>query len=219
MEKYLTQFPYWDKLNDSEKNILRSSAVIHKYCKGEEIHSCNKKCLGMVYVISGKMRLYLLSEEGRSITLFYVGSGETCVLAASCIMSQITFHSELTAADDTELLIIPAKVFVNFINNNIYVRCYMYELSTKRFSEAMWVMQRTLFFGLDKRIAEYLISEYKKTGSTSLKLTQQQIAADIFSAREAVARMMKHFSDDGLITNQRGKVIINDIDALRNIIT
>lgn len=218
MKRYLTDFPYWDKLSEQEKQLVASSAVTKKYSKGESIHSCDKNCLGMVYIISGKIKLYLLSDEGKEVTLFYLGKGETCVLAASCVLSHITFQSELSAAEDTELLIVPASVFSKLINNNIYVRCYTYELSAKRFSDVMWTMQQILFLSLDKRLATYLIAETEKQNTTTLKLTQEQIAMDINSAREAVARMLKQFSADGLVESKRGLIIIKDINGLKNIL-
>lgn len=217
MEKILNTLPFWNNLNDREKDLVRSSAVVRKFNTGELVHTCNKQCVGLVYVISGNLRLYLLSDEGKEITLAHILKNETCVLSASCIMSQITFHTELTASENTEIMIIPAAIFAGIIKTNIFVRCNMYESSTRLFSDTMWVIQQILFHSIDKRLATFLLSEYEKSGSDTLNITQENIAVEINTAREVVARMLKRFASEGYIHNQRGKIVLINLDALEEI--
>ena len=153
----------------------------------------------MLFVLSGEIRTYLLSEEGREVTLFRLYPGELCVLSASCVISQITFDTQMTAGMDTEVLIIPANVIAALKEQNLHVRCFLYELATKRFSDVMWAMQQIMFKGLDRRLAEFLLAEAERTGSDTIRMTHEQIAQHISSAREAVARMLKSFSEDGLV--------------------
>ena len=217
MEEILKKLPFWDKLTKPEQDLVLSSAVIQKYDAGQMIHTCDKQCVGLVYVISGNVRLYLLSEEGREVTLFHVLAGDTCVISASCVMEQISFHNELSAAEKTEILIIPAAVFGKIIKNNIYVRCHMYEQTSKALSDSMWVIQQIIFKSIDARVASFLLEESDRTGSETLNITQETIATEINTAREVVARMLKRFAAEGYIQNQRGKIIITDADALEDI--
>ncbi|MBQ5990695.1 MAG: Crp/Fnr family transcriptional regulator [Oscillospiraceae bacterium] len=217
MEEILTKLPFWDKLTKPEQDLVLSSAVIQKYDAGQMIHTCDKQCVGLVYVISGNVRLYLLSEEGREVTLFHVLAGDTCVISASCVMEQISFHNELSAEEKTEILIIPAAVFGRIIKDNIYVRCHMYEQTSKALSDSMWVIQQIIFKSIDARVASFLLEESDRTGSETLNITQETIATEINTAREVVARMLKRFAAEGYIQNQRGKIIITDADALEDI--
>ena len=104
---------------------LRRSAFVRHYEKGAFVHSSDNECLGMLFVLSGEIRTYLLSEEGREITLFRLYPGELCVLSASCVISQITFDTQMTAGMDTEVLIIPANVIAALKEKNLYVRCFL----------------------------------------------------------------------------------------------
>ncbi len=214
MDILTERLSFWDKLSDEEQQLVSTSVIIRSFEAQEPIHSCNKQCVGMVYVLSGDMRLFLLSDEGKEVTLLHISGNESCVLAASCVMSQITFHSELVAAEKTELLIIPAPVLAKLMKTNIYVRCYVYETSAKLFSDVMWTMQQTLFYSVDRRLASFLITEYEKAESPELCVTQETIAQEINSAREVVARMLKKFAADNLLKNQRGKIVLLDIDRL-----
>ena len=157
MEPPLTQLPFWSSLTEQEQETLRRSAFVRHYEKGAFIHSSDTECLGMLFVLSGEIRAYLLSEEGREVTLFRLYPGELCVLSASCVISQITFDTQMTAGMDTEVLIIPANIIAAIKEKNLYVRCFLYELATKRFSDVMWAMQQIMFKGLDRRLAEFLL--------------------------------------------------------------
>jgi CRP/FNR family transcriptional regulator, anaerobic regulatory protein len=199
MERTLTQLPFWSSLTEQEQETLRRSAFVRHYEKGAFVHSSDNECLGMLFVLSGEIRTYLLSEEGREVTLFRLYPGELCVLSASCVISQITFDTQMTAGMDTEVLIIPANIIAALKEKNLYVRCFLYELATKRFSDVMWAMQQIMFKGLDRRLAEFLLAEAARTGSDTIRMTHEQLAQHISSAREAVARMLKSFSEDGLV--------------------
>ncbi len=217
MEKILSRLPFGSSLSEDEKEQVRQRAFVNHYEKGTIINNCNNECLGMLLVISGEIRTYLLSEEGREVTLYRLYSGDLCVLSASCVISQITFETQMIAQQNTKVLIIPVDVIAAFREKNIYVRCFLYELATKRFSDVMWAMQQILFKGLDRRLAGFLLVEAERTESNVIHMTHEQIAQQISSAREAVARMFKHFAEDGLVDIKRGAITLLDIDGLRNL--
>lgn len=217
MENILTKLPFWASLTEQEKEILRKSAVIRRYEKGSFIHSSDRDCLGMLFILSGEIRTYILSDEGREITLFRLYPNDLCVLSASCVISQILFDTQMTARQDTEVLIIPPNITALLKEQNISVRCFLYEQATERFSEVMWAMQQILFKGLDQRLAAFLVEECERTNSNTVRMTHEQIARNISSAREAVARMLKQFTQDGLVELKRGEIIIKDTDGLKRL--
>lgn len=217
MENILNKLPFWTSLTEQEKEILRKSAVIRRYEKGSFIHSSDRDCLGMLFILSGEIRTYILSDEGREITLFRLYPNDLCVLSASCVISQISFDTQMTARQDTEVLIIPPNITALLKEQNISVRCFLYEQATERFSEVMWAMQQILFKGLDQRLSAFLVEECERTNSNTVRMTHEQIARNISSAREAVARMLKQFTQDGLVELKRGEIIIKDTDGLKRL--
>ena len=123
MERTLTQLPFWSSLTEREMDTIRRSAFVRHYEKGAFVHSSDNECLGMLFVLSGEIRTYLLSDEGREVTLFRLYPGQLCVLSASCVISQITFDTQMTAGMDTEVLIIPANVIAALKEKNL---CLLY---------------------------------------------------------------------------------------------
>lgn len=206
MESVLERLPFWKLLTDSEKELVQQNAVIRLYKKGTRVYSSERECLGMLFVMQGEMRTYLLSEEGREVTLFRIYPNDLCVLSASCVISQISFDTQMSAQKDTEALMIPPNIVLLLKEKNLSVRCFLYELATKRFSDVMWAMQQILFKRLDQRLALFLMQESQRLGTDTIHMTHEQIAQQISSAREAVARMLKQFSEDGLVELKRGAI-------------
>ena len=211
----MERLPFWKLLTDSEKELVRQNAVIRLYKKGARVYSSERECLGMLFVMQGEMRTYLLSEEGREVTLFRIYPNDLCVLSASCVISQISFDTQMSAQKDTEALIIPPNIVLFLKEKNLSVRCFLYELATKRFSDVMWAMQQILFKRLDQRLALFLMQESQRLGTDTIHMTHEQIAQQISSAREAVARMLKQFSEDGLVELKRGAIRLLDQKGLK----
>lgn len=213
----LARLPFWGDLTEQERDIVQKSAFLRRYEKGVQVHSGGQECLGLLLVLSGEIRTYLLSDEGREITLFRLYPGDLCVLSASCVLSQISFDTQLTAQQDTQVLVIPANVVARIKDTNLAARCYLYELATQRFSDVMWAMQQLLFQQLDQRLAAFLLAEYRRTGSPTVAMTHEQLAQQISSAREAVARILKQFAEDGLVELKRGAITIRNPAGLEKL--
>ena len=211
----LQQLPFWEALSAQEQEILLQGTIIRNYKKNALIYSTDHECLGLVVLLSGEIRAYMLSEEGREVTLFRLFPEDVCVLSAACVIHQITFDTQLTAQKDTELLIIPAAIIAALKEKNTDLRCFLYEQATKSFSDVMWAMQQILFKRLDQRLAAFLLAEAERTSADTITMTHEQIAQHISSAREAVARMLKQFSEEGLVELTRGTIHISDAEGLR----
>ena len=213
----LARLPFWGDLTEQERDIVQKSAFLRRYERGAQVHSGGQECLGLLLVLSGEIRTYLLSDEGREITLFRLYPGDLCVLSASCVLSQISFDTQLTAQQDTQVLVIPANVVARIKDTNLAARCYLYELATQRFSDVMWAMQQLLFQQLDQRLAAFLLAEYRRTSSPTVAMTHEQLAQQISSAREAVARILKQFAEDGLVELKRGAITIRNPTGLEKL--
>lgn len=211
------QFPFWKDLDEKEREQLAMSAARKEYAKGSFVHSASEKCLGLILVESGALRVYIESEEGRDITLYRLGEGDICTLSASCFMSEITFEVLIEAESDSSLVLMNPAVFNRIASENIYVENYMYKQTASRFSDVMWAMQQILFLSFDRRLALFLLDEAAKTADNTLVMTHEQVARYVGSAREVVSRMLKYFEEEGYVKLSRGRIQIMDEDALERL--
>ena len=207
--------PFWNDLEAGDRELVLSSAQYLHYPHGTLIHGGASDCIGLILIQSGTLRTYILSEEGRDITLFRLYQNDLCILSASCIIKQITFDVHIEAESDCDVLVIGAATMAALSEKNIHVENFSYKLTTDRFSEVMWALQQILFLGFDKRLAVFLIDETAKNGSNLLQITHEQIAKYTGSAREVVTRMLKRFQEEGLVHLARGMVEVLDKARLR----
>jgi len=214
LKKYLM---FWDKLTSEEKDLMLSNTSILSYGKGTNIHSGENDCLGLLLVKKGMLRTYMLSENGREITLYRLYEGDICILSASCILNSITFEVHIDAEEDSEILLVNASAYSEVAKHNIYLDTFSYKLAAERFSDVMWAMQQILFMSFDKRLAIFLTDELSKTQDDTIHLTHEQIAKYMGSAREVVTRMLKYFSDEGIVELSRGGVRVLDKQKLRSL--
>jgi len=216
-ELFNRYFPFWDKLSEKQKDELCLQTSFAEYDKGQNIHGNTGNCTGAILVKTGVLRAYMLSDEGKEITLYRLYPGEVCMLSASCVLQTITFDVFVDAEARSEVYIISSGVFARLIEQNIYVENFALRMATERFSEVMWAMQQILFMSFDRRLAVFLVDELAKNGGDTIKLTQEQIAKYMGSAREVVSRMLKYFSTEGLVEVERGGVKILDKPRLKKI--
>ena len=211
IRKQLSALPFWRALTAREQETMQACAQIRSYQKGELIYSKEQECLGLIRVLSGTVRTFMLSDEGREVRLYHVDEQDMDVLSASCVMNQISFETQMVADSDCTLLIVPAVCLKNFKESNLYVRCFLFEKLGERFSDVMLKMQAILFTRLDQRIAEALLSRCSRT----VHITHEQLAGEINSTREAVSRILKGLERQSLIRLGRGQITLSDPDALR----
>ena len=216
-EDVARKLPFWDKLTEEEKEYTSLNTVVRSFKKGTMLQGCEETCLGMIQIISGSVRVLMISDEGREITLFRLNPGDSCVLSASCVLSQITFETHMIASVDTEVSVVNCGAFAHLMDNNLNVRCFAYELATERFSTVVWVLQQIIFEHFDQRLAVFLLNQCEKTGQTEIQMTQETIAQEVNTAREVVARMLKQFAQDNLIEIRRGAIVIKDAKGLQSI--
>lgn len=215
MRNFEKLFPFWPDLTDVQKEFIENAAYVENYNKGMLMHRTDGSCKGLMTVLSGQLRTYILSEEGREVTLFRVNEEEVCVLSASCLMDTITFDVLIEATEDTEVLVIPATILNQIAQKNPYVELFLYKSATEKFSDVMWTMQQILFLKIDQRVALFLWDEMVQKNSTTLSVTHDEIARYIGSAREVVTKVLKYMVKEGALELKRGKIIVLDKEMLR----
>ncbi len=208
-------FPFWGQLSETHQNMVRENVLSQTMQKGDILHRGCGECSGLVHVAKGQLRVYIVSEEGREVTLYRLRQGDLCVLSASCLMDAIVFDVLIEAVAESELVVLPSPVLHPIMDENPLVELALYKTVVENFSEVMWTMQQILFMGADKRVAHFLWDEMVKTGDMTIRLTHEEVARFIGSAREVVTKVLKYFVEEGVVVLSRGKIEIVDKAKLR----
>ena len=201
-------FPVWEKLTSAQQQQLKSSAISRTVKKGTVLHNGNLDCTGLLLIRHGQLRAYILSDEGREITLYRLFDWDICLFSASCMMRSIQFEMMIEAEKDTELWIVPAEIYQSIMQESAPVSNFTNEIMASRFSEVMWLMEQIMWKSFDKRLAEFLLEECSLEETNTLKITHETIANHLGTAREVVTRMLRYFQSEGMVKLARGTVEI-----------
>ena len=211
--------PIWDKLTADQQQRVAEVAEYRKVKKGTHIHDSSADCLGLVMVRSGQLRAYILSEDGREITISRLFEYDVSLLSASCVMPDMQFNVMIEAEKDTEFWSIPACLFKNLVDESLAVSNYSRNLLSSNFSELMWLMEQIMWRSFDRRLAAFLLEEAAIEETSSLKITHEKIANHMGTAREVVTRMLRYFQSEGMVKLTRGTIEITDeakLEELQN---
>lgn len=214
---FIEHFSFWPHLSTQEKELINAHSHIVHYKKGTQVHQGPLDCIGVLLVKRGQLRVYTMSEDGREVTLYRLFPDDVGILSAACALDAVTFDVYIDAAEDTEVLLTDSVAFRKLANDNIYVRCYGYEMASNRLSEMLWKMQQVLFLSADRRLAIFLLEESAKKNSNEIHMTHEEIARFMGTAREVVSRLVKYFSQEGWVKTSRGCISLTNYDALKDL--
>ena len=175
------------------------------------------ECDSLYAVISGRLRVYMLSGEGRQVTLYRLFERDFCLFSASCILKDIQFDVTVEAEKETEVYALPSALYQRLMAEKAEVSNFTMALMASRFTEVMWRMEQILSRKLDARLAAFLLEESAMEGSLSLRLTHEKIAANLGTAREVVTRLLKYLQSEGLIRVSRGEIVLLEPKGLQKL--
>ena len=212
-------FPVWDQLSADQQSRILDSLVFREIKKGTVIHNGNADCTGLLLVKSGQLRAYILSDEGREITIYRLFDQDICLFSASCMLRSAQFDITIEAEKDTGLWVIPAETYRSIMERSAPLSNYTNEIMAARFSEVMWLVEQIMWKSMDKRVAAFLLEESAIEGTDRLSITHETIANHLGTHREVVTRMLRYFQGEGMVKLSRGVVELLDepkLTALQN---
>ena len=215
--EFAEYLPFWKDLTAQQQEHLAGVIEYRQVKKGVFIHDSSAECLGLVAVHTGQLRAYILSEDGREITIGRLFPYDVSLLSASCVMPDMQFNVMIEAEKDTEFWSIPACLFKNLMEESLAVSGYSRSLLSSNFSELMWLMEQIMWKSFDKRLAAFLLEESRLEQTASLRMTHEKIANHLGTAREVVTRMLRYFQNEGMVHLTRGTVEITDKNGLEQL--
>ena len=209
--------PFWKELTAAQQQRLTAATTSRTIGKGTVFHIGDSECLGLLVVRGGQLRAYILSEEGREVTLYRLFDRDICLFSASCMMHNIQFHIAVEAERDTEVFVISPDLCRQLTEESLAFSNYVNQLMAGRFSEVMWLIEQVMWKSVDRRLADFLLEEAAVEGSDTLTITHERIANHLGTAREVVTRMLRYFQSEGLVKLSRGTVDLVDTAGLRRL--
>ncbi|MDX1416754.1 MAG: Crp/Fnr family transcriptional regulator [Candidatus Promineifilaceae bacterium] len=193
---------------------FQEAAIFARIPSGKDVFVEGDRADALALLISGVVRVYKIGETGREITLYRFGNGSSCILTANAILSHQDFPAIATVEQDAEAMMIPADTFRDWVRRHDLWRRFVFDLLSQRLTAVMMTVDEVAFQRMDRRIAALLLKLAK--GQNPLRITHQQIAAELGSSREVISRLLENFVHDGSIRTGRGIIEVLDFEALES---
>lgn len=177
---------------------------------GSLIFSPGDATSAFLIVTKGAVRVEQTNSAGRTIVLYRVQAGESCVLTTSCLISNRPYSGFGYAEGAVEAAAIPLPRFRALLHSDPQFQDLVFAGFADRVGELTNVIDELLEHRTDLRLARWLA---QKTGP-EIVMTQQDIAQELGTAREVVSRALRVFETKGWVEVGRGSVRIVDAQAL-----
>lgn len=209
----LRAFPGMDALDPAARLLLESAAAPIHLPAGAVPFRPGSTCDGYLFVLSGRIRVQLLSGSGREIVLYRVEPNQTCILTGACLLAGSDYPAEAVAQTPVEAVMLPAAAFNELLARSAAFRALVFTDFGRRLADLMAVIEEVAFSRIKSRLARFLLDRRDAAGR--LRLSHQEIAAELGSAREVVSRQLKGFERRAWIALDRRRIDVLDVDALK----
>ncbi len=178
---------------------------------GATLFDERQPCQGFPFVLSGAIRVAKVAANGRELPLYRVTPGETCIITSSCLLGNAPYNARGTTESETVLVLLPQGLFTELLGQAAF-RNFIFHLFAERMADLMRLVEEVAFRKLDQRLAALLLGRGR-----IVHATHQQLADELGSVREMVSRLLKGFSEQGLVGLGREQIEIRDAAGLRRI--
>lgn len=212
IQRWLDAFPGLFRLQEEERAKLKGLVEFKELHQGEVAYYQGQPCTAYVMCLSGRTRVFKSSESGRTIMLYQVAEGQTCVLTTSCLMAGRPFPAESTADTPAMLAVLPAEWFHAFMKRSAPFREFVLGNYGELLSNLIALVDELAFTPLGQRLARRLLAEVDASGK--VLTTHQQLAKDLGSAREVISRHIGEWERLGWLHTSRGRIVVVNRRAL-----
>lgn len=205
-ERILRSLPFLRQADPPARRDFLATAFLTRIPAGRDVFVEGDEAAAIALLLSGVVRVYQIGENGREITLYRFGNGESCILTANVILSRQTFPAIATVEQEAEAVMIPAAAFRDWVRRYDLWRDFTFNLLSQRLASLIATVDEVVFRRLDVRLADFLLKQ--SGGQPQIAVTHQQIAAELGSSREVISRLLEQLESEGLIRRSRGAVEI-----------
>ncbi|MCK5889154.1 MAG: Crp/Fnr family transcriptional regulator [Methylococcales bacterium] len=206
-------YPEFIASGETAMESLMESAVLAKIPAGKQVFSSGGACESYLLLLTGVVKAQLISENGREMLLYQVLPGHSCVLTTSCLLSGDRYPAEAFTEEDSSAFVISSHAFYRCLEVSPFFREFVFKNFSIRLSDIIGRFGDVMFDGIDNRLSKELLH----AGTEELKITHQELATKLGSAREVVSRHLKQFEDKGWVSLKRGTVTLLDTTALKKL--
>jgi len=210
---WATYFPQFIAHHDKGLELLMEASNLVTFAAGRQLFYPGSHCENYLLVLSGTVKVQIMSENGREVLLYHVRSGDSCVLTTSCLLSGDSYPAEGITESEVTAFAMSSHAFYRCIEQSAFFREFVFKNFSSRLSNLIGRMEAVVFDTIDQRICKVLLA----SGEKIIVKTHHELAYELGTAREVVSRHLKNFENYGWLSLKRGTIDIINHEALGRI--
>jgi CRP/FNR family transcriptional regulator, anaerobic regulatory protein len=191
--------------------------TVEEFPAGTYVFREHEGCGRIGFVVGGSIRVFKDHPSGRALTLYRIGAGDSCILSMSCALSNPIHQASAVVDEDARVITVTTAEFQKLMERSHEARDYVFGLFATRLTDVLMLLEEVVFQRMDERLAAILIEHAVRQGGDVVQTTHEQLAEEAGTAREVVTRVLRDFSNKGLVEVGRGKVTILDRRGLSSV--
>ena len=212
----ITLFPILEGLSKNGLNLINDLATENRIDTKTELIFKGDPVSGAYLVTAGSLRVYTIDLKGNETTLYTVLPGVSCLLALNCVFSELRYPAWVSVdLVPTKLITIPSVIFKQLYSEEPAIRNFTFSVLSARIFDLMSTLEESMSLSMNQRLASFLIRTANHEGV--VKMSHQDIASHLGTAREVISRLLKQFEKRGLLKLFRGSIRIISMQSLRNV--
>ena len=208
-EAMLRRFPFLAGLPDDERRNLLGAVAFRRLPEGDTALEQGSPMRDILFVLTGSIRVFQSSEDGREIVLYQIGAGEMCALTVVCLLGRPEMPSPVSAmaVQDTLVARVPADTFRYEYAVSPHLQQFVFRLLADKLGRMIGLVEQLTFHSVAERLSDYL-RRCTDGGRQPLYATHAQLAASLGTSREVVTRRLREMERRGEVRTQRGKITL-----------
>lgn len=210
------------KMTPEELDGVLARAVVRRMARGEIILHRGDPSPGMFVIAAGRVRVSLVSEDGKEVTLGVLGPGET--LGEMSLLDGQDCSADAAAQEDCILLVIERAQFTRMLRGNADLCLRLLAILSERLRRSNAALEDMALLDLPTRLGRLLLRLARdygdlRAGGTRIevKLSQKDLSTLVGSSREKVNKQLRQWELDGVLGKDGGRMVIMQPDALAQI--
>lgn len=200
MEGFKNQYHFLEK--ELQEEILKNG-VFKTFQTNDVLIREGQFITRFPLVLKGLIRVTRASDDGNELLLYYLKQNEVCAMSLTCCMTNLTSTIKAIAEEETEVILLPVELLDNWMCKYASWKNFIMQTFQNRFRELIETIDSIAFLKLDERLVRYFTDRHKKSGTTTLNETHQDLALRLNTSREVISRLLKQLEKSGKIKLSR----------------
>jgi len=202
MEEQYSLRQLFPELEEDLHTALEQQGEIREMPAGAVLLKKGQTIRYTMLILKGIVKLYQEDDEGNEFFMYDIEPGEACAVSMVCTYRQENSQVVAKAMTDVSVLVIPLEYMDEWLGKYKSWHYFVIRTWRARYEDLLHTVNAIAFKKMDERLEHY-IKERVRTMGRHIKLTHQEIAADLNSSREVISRLMKKMEKDGWVIIHR----------------